>query len=34
MNPVGRVWLYLGERRLSHRMLAGYDVIVDACATP
>ena len=30
LNPVERVWLYLRERHLSHRMLAGYDAIVDA----
>ncbi len=29
-----RVWLYLRERHLSHRRLAGYDAIVDAiCST-
>ncbi|MFC7739033.1 transposase [Roseomonas sp. GCM10028921] len=33
LNPVERVWLFLGERHLSHRLLAGYDAIVDAlCA--
>lgn len=31
LNPVERVWLYLRERHLSHRRLAGYDAIVDAC---
>lgn len=31
LNPVERVWLYLRERHLSHRLLAGYDAIVDAC---
>ena len=30
LYPVERVWLYLRERHLSHRMLAGYDAIVDA----
>ena len=30
LNPVERVWLFLCERHLSHRLLAGYDVIVDA----
>lgn len=30
LNPVERVWLYLRERHLSHRLLAGYDAIVDA----
>ena len=31
LNPGERVWLYLRERHLSHRLLAGYDAIVDAC---
>src|ERR671910_1743081 len=31
LNPVERVWLYLRERYLSHRLLADYDAIVDAC---
>lgn len=30
LNPVERVWLHLRERHLSHRVLAGYDAIVDA----
>jgi len=30
LNPVERVWLYLRERHLSHRMLEGYDAIVEA----
>jgi len=30
LNPVERVWLCLRERHLSHRLLAGYDAIVDA----
>ncbi len=30
LNPVERVWLFLRERHLSHRLLAGYDAIVDA----
>jgi len=30
LNPIERVWLYLRERHLSHRLLAGYDAIVDA----
>ena len=29
LNPVERVWLYLRERFLSHRLLD--DAIVDAC---
>ena len=33
MNPVERVWLFLRERHLSHRLLAGYDAIVDALYT-
>ena len=31
LNPVERVWLYLRERHLSHRLLNGYDAVVDAC---
>ncbi len=31
LNPVERLWLYLRERYLSHRLLADYDAIVDAC---
>jgi hypothetical protein len=30
LNPAERVWLFLRERHLSHRLLAGYDAIVDA----
>ena len=30
LNPVGRVWLFLHERHLSHRLLASYEAIVDA----
>jgi transposase len=30
LNPVERVWLYLRERHLSHRLLDDYDAIVDA----
>ena len=29
-NPVERVWLYLKERFLSHRLLADYEAIADA----
>ena len=29
-NPVERVWLYLKERFLSHRLHADYEAIVDA----
>lgn len=33
LNPVERLWLYLKERFLSHRLLADYEAIVDAaCA--
>src|SRR4051812_12343590 len=28
LNPVERVWLYLRERWLSHRVLAGYDAVL------
>ena len=31
LNPVERVWLFLRERFLSHRLLDGYDAIVAAC---
>ena len=31
LNPVERVWLFLRERFLSHRMLLDYDAVVDAC---
>ncbi len=30
LNPVERVWLYLRERHLSHRLLDTYDAIVEA----
>ena len=33
LNPVERIWLYLKERYLSHRLLDDYEAIVDAaCA--
>jgi transposase len=33
LNPVERIWLYLKERYLSHRLLDDYDAIVAAtCA--
>ncbi len=31
LNPVERVWLYLRERYLSHRLLADYEAVVEAC---
>ena len=31
LNPIERVWLFLRERFLSHRLLGGYKAIVDAC---
>ncbi len=31
LNPVERVWLFLRERFLSHRVLDGYGAIVEAC---
>ena len=31
LNPVERIWLYLRERSLWHRLLAGYEAVVDAC---
>lgn len=30
LNPVERVWLYLREKHLSHRLLNDYDAIVKA----
>lgn len=30
LNPVERVWLYLRERFLSHRVLADYRAVLDA----
>ena len=30
LNPVERVWLYLRERFLSHRLLADYAAVLDA----
>ena len=35
LNPVERVWLYLRERWLSHRVLAGgYEAVLDPPAPP
>lgn len=30
LNPVERIWLYLKERFLSHRLLDDYEAIVEA----
>ena len=30
LNCIERIWLYLKERYLSHRLLDDYDAIVDA----
>lgn len=30
LNPVERVWLYLRDRHLSHRLHRDHDAIVDA----
>src|SRR6478735_4295233 len=30
LNPVERVWLYLRERYLSHRVLDDYEAVLDA----
>ena len=30
LNPVERVWLFLREKHLSHRLLDTYDAIVGA----
>ena len=32
LNPVERVWLYLKQRFLSHRLLEDYEAIVDAAS--
>jgi putative transposase len=32
LNPVERVWLFLKEKFLSHRLLDDYDAIVNAAA--
>lgn len=31
LNPVERVWLYMRERFLSHRVFVNYHAILDAC---
>ena len=31
LNAIERVWLYLRERFLSHRLWPSYDDILDAC---
>ena len=31
LNPIERVWLYLRERHLSHRVLDTYGAILNAC---
>ena len=33
LNPVERVWLYIKERFLSHRLLEDYTAILDAACT-
>ena len=32
LNPVERIWAYLKERYLSHRLLDDYDAILDAAS--
>ncbi len=33
LNPIERVWLFLRERHLSHRLHANYEAVLDAaCA--
>lgn len=32
LNPAERVWLFLKEKFLSHRLLGDYDAILDAAA--
>jgi len=31
LDPIERVWLYLRERFLSHRLFDTFDAIIDAC---
>jgi transposase len=31
LNPVERIWLFLRERLLSHRLLQNHEGIVGAC---
>jgi transposase len=31
LNPVERIWLYLRERFLSHRLFETYEAVVEAC---
>src|SRR3712207_2771453 len=31
LNPMERVWLFLREHFLSHRLLDGYEAILAAC---
>ena len=33
LNGIERVWLFLRERFLSHRLWPAYDDILDACCT-
>src|SRR5687768_16343774 len=30
LNPIEKVWQYLRDRHLSHRVLAGYEAVLDA----
>ena len=31
LNPIERLWLYLKDNRLTHRVFAGTAEIIDAC---
>ena len=33
LNAIERIWLYLSERFLSHRLWPTYDDLLDACCT-
>ena len=33
LNPVENVWAFLRGNKLSNRVFASYDAIVDACCT-
>ena len=30
LNPVEKIWQFLRDRHLSHRVLAGYNAVLDA----
>jgi hypothetical protein len=34
LNPIERLWLYLKDSRLTHRVFDGTAEIIDACCDP